>query len=316
VAVLLATYNGARYLEPQMRSLAENKTKFTLHWLDDHSIDNTREVVRATARDAAIDLREWHQQGHQGVPGAYFKLLECVEAEVYLFCDQDDIWQPGKIDAFVNALQQDIAAPVLCFSEPLVFGDEKTEKYPPLSEVLGMNAAQCHELPRLFMHNPAFGHSMGFTRRLRDIFLTHLQIAQAYALMHDWWIYVVAQASGSARLLTNVPTTLYRRHGKNWGQFGYVAQSARRFRIARMWRLQQKLRPMIARQAKGFLLAAHTFPSGPKLERLRSLAQIVATLDRRASPAALLRLAHRGAMYPDIDFVIPFAVACLCCNAE
>jgi len=117
VAILLATYNGARFVEQQIRSLKDNDIKFTLHWLDDHSVDNTRETVRAAARSGDIELKEWHQPQHLGVPGAFFRLLECVEADVYLFCDQDDIWQPDKIDVTVGELLPDLELPVICFSD-------------------------------------------------------------------------------------------------------------------------------------------------------------------------------------------------------
>jgi glycosyltransferase involved in cell wall biosynthesis len=58
VAVLLSSYNGARFIEPQIRSLKDNHTPFALHWLDDQSTDNTREVVKAAAKEAGITLVE------------------------------------------------------------------------------------------------------------------------------------------------------------------------------------------------------------------------------------------------------------------
>src|SRR5690349_5263864 len=79
VAVLLPTYNGARFVETQIRSLRENERPFTLHWIDDHSNDDTRQVVRDSAATSGIDLREWHQPEHQGWPGTFFQLLECVD---------------------------------------------------------------------------------------------------------------------------------------------------------------------------------------------------------------------------------------------
>src|ERR1044072_6774136 len=93
VAILLATYNGGRFIEPQIRSLKENTTPFTLHWLDDHSTDHTREAGRDAARRSASPLKAWHQPQRQEVPAAFFRLLESVDADIYLFCDQDDIWQ-------------------------------------------------------------------------------------------------------------------------------------------------------------------------------------------------------------------------------
>src|SRR4051794_4896961 len=90
VAVLLATYNGERYLEEQLRSLKSNGIDFTLHWLDDHSTDGTRELVRSVSSDAGINLHEWHKPAHLGVPASFFQLMECADADIYLFCDQDD----------------------------------------------------------------------------------------------------------------------------------------------------------------------------------------------------------------------------------
>jgi hypothetical protein len=170
---------------------------------------------------------------------------------------------------------------------------------------------------RVFMFNPTMGNTIGFTRPLRDIFLGHKDIARAYAAMHDWWMYLLAVASGTSRMLSNVPTTLYRLHGNNtagiyFDLFGWRGIA----HIVRMWRLQQAIRRWASRQAEGFRLASATLPPGPKLERLLALARLVATLDRRQSPAALVRLARHGALPPSKDFAIWFAAACLCSDAN
>ena len=129
VAVLLATYNGSNYVEAQIKSLGENVVPFTLHWLDDHSTDNTRDIVRATALSAGIELREWHQPRRHGVPGTFFELLNCVDADIYLYCDQDDIWQRGKIDAVVANLTPDVNQPVFCYSDPLMFYEDAPDTF-------------------------------------------------------------------------------------------------------------------------------------------------------------------------------------------
>lgn len=307
IAVLLATHNGARFIEPQIRSLKENAAPFTLHWLDDHSTDNTREAVRVAARISGIEFREWHQPQHQGIPHAFFQLLECVDADIYLFCDQDDIWQPGKIDATVANLLPDVASPVLCFSAALAFKDKEPATLRSSFDAIGVRVADALQGSRLFMFNPAMGNTIGFTRPLRDIFIGHRDIARTYAAMHDWWMYLMALASGTARMLSNVPTTLYRMHGNNFSAV-YFGRSR--------WRLQQAHRRWAARQAEGFCLATATLPAGPKLERLLALARLVATLDRRQSPAALVRLAHRGSMPPSGGWAIWLAAACLCSDAK
>jgi glycosyltransferase involved in cell wall biosynthesis len=314
VAVLLPTYNGARFIEPQIRSLKENTTPFALHWLDDHSTDNTREIVRTSAQNLGIELREWHQPQHQGVPGAFFQLLECVSADIYLFCDQDDIWQPGKIDATVASLLPDVASPVLCFSDPLLFEDDAPGTFRRLSDAWDLGPAALQE-SRSLMSAPSAGHTIGFTRPLREIFVKHKDIARTYAIMHDWWMYLIAVASGTARMLSNVPTTLYRRHGSNWGGAYFGGSRKGIGHIVSTWRLQHGLRVGISRQAEGFILASPTMTPGPKLERLLALAQLVATLDRRQSLAALVHLARRRAMWPSRSRALWLAASCLCSDA-
>ena len=314
VAILLATHNGARFIEPQVKSLKENSTPFTLHWLDDHSTDNTRDAVRVSALSSGIDLAEWHQPERQGVPGAFFQLIECVDADIYLFCDQDDIWQPGKIDATVANLRPDLASPVLCFSDPLMFKDDEPGILHPLLDVIGVKAAAALEESRLFICAPFPGHTIGFTRPLRDIFLSHKDVARKYAFMHDWWMYLIAAASGTPRMLSNVPTTLYRRHGNNFSKDYLSTKTSGQ--MAWTWRLQQAIRRAVSRQAEGFVLASTTLSPGPKLERILALARLVATLDRRQSPVTLVRLASRGAMWPNWRTAAWFAAACLCSDAR
>lgn len=312
VALLLATYNGCKYIDAQIRSLKENNTPFTLHWLDDHSTDNTRDVVRASALSAGIELREWHQTQHLGLPGTFFQLLECVQADIYLFCDQDDIWQPGKIDSTVEALLPDVASPVLCFSHPWVFNDNEPGIARPIGDFYVWIPAVLEE-SRMFMFVCGAGHTQGFTRPLREIFLGHKAIARAYAFMHDVWMYNIAAASGTIRMLSDVPTTLYRRHANNVTE--NLIGSGGSW-IARQWRLHQYFRRTVARNAQGFVLASTTMPPGLKLDSLLEIARLMATLDRRQSPAALTRLARRRALHPKWQFSAWFVAVCLCSDAE
>lgn len=318
VAVLLATYNGSRYVAEQIDSLKENATPFTLHWLDDGSSDNTREVVQSSARKACIDLTEWHQPRHLGLPSSFFQLLDCVEADVYLFCDQDDIWQPQKIDATVANLAADIESPVLCFSDYLVFKDSDPGTCRRMSDFVGKERlSEALKKPPIFqMFTPvdATAQAQGFTRPLREMLLRHKAVACKYAFMHDWWMYDIAVASGEARMLSNVPTSLWRRHEDSFcsKRFGGLSPN----QISKTWRDIQYLRRAMARHAQGFILATPTLPLGRNLERLLELARLIAAIDRRQTPADLVRLARRGAIHADPYVATSFSVACLSSNAK
>jgi glycosyltransferase involved in cell wall biosynthesis len=315
VAVLLATHNGAPYIGQQLESLTQNVTPFTVHWLDDHSTDDTRNILRARALSLGIELQEWHQPEQQRLPGAFFQLLDCVEADIYFFCDQDDIWQPGKIDAAVSNLMPDLASPVMCFSDSLMFYDDEPEVIRRVSEVFGSRPRKALEESRVFMTVIAPGHTQGFTRPLRDIYLRHEAVARAYARNHDAWMYLIASATGTVRMLSDVPTALYRQHAGNVTA-ALLSRGRRLDRRTLTWKQHQSLRPRVARHAQGFILASSTLAPGEKLERLVAIARRVATLDRRQSTADLFNLARAGAMWPNSLWALGFAAACLWSDAD
>ena len=315
VAVLLSTFNGAQFVKQQIASLAENATPFTLHWIDDHSKDDTRETVRAAALSSGVNLVEWHQTQHLGVPGAFFKLLECVDADVYLFCDQDDIWQAHKIDTAVDTLAPEVELPVLCFSDLLMFKDGEPERRYPLSKVFRVKPEIALQESRLFMSGYIAGNAQAFTRPLRDIFLLHKEVAYSHAVMHDVWMYMIAVIAGSIRFSSHAPTTLYRVHRNNASN-AYGGWRGRGVGyIFTTWRQRQAIRRGLARQARGLILASSTLPSGPKLDRVLSVARLVATLERRQSLAEIVRLVRLGIMWPNRRIAVGFALACLCSDA-
>lgn len=316
VAVLLATYNGEPFVAAQIASLRENKTTFDLHWIDDHSTDGTRQIVCAAAVESAIPLRQWHRSQHLGVPGTFFWLLECVEADVYLFCDQDDIWQPGKIDAAVESLLPDLSKPALCFSDYWVFREGAPDVMYRSMEVLGTRAETALEQSRLFTSAVADGHSQAFTRPLRDLFMLHKEIAHSHAWMHDTWMYSIAVASGNVRMARDVPTTLFRWHQKNTSSAVCSWTGRGVGHVSITLRQQRRLRQAVARHARGFILASSTLPAGQKLERGIEIAKLVATLDRRQSLTALIRLIRNRTLWPVRRLALGLMASCLFSRAD
>jgi glycosyltransferase involved in cell wall biosynthesis len=310
VAVLLATHNGARFVDAQVRSLAENAATITLHWLDDHSTDDTLEIVRKSARNVGIELCEWHCKERLGVPGAFFQLLDYVEADIYFFCDQDDIWQPGKIDVMVATLLPDLSRAVHRYTESLAFFEEEPGTFFPCSKVFGMVPAWAAEESRAFMSTLAFGNTTAFTRPLRDIYLEHKDIARSHAFMHDWWMYIIACASGSSERLSGVPTTLYRRHRSAVSEKWQNNRS-----IATTWNTQQTMRQAASRQAQGLLLSAPTLPPGEHLDRMLRVARMLTRVDRRQSVARIYQLIRNRVMPASRKSTFWYSAACLSSHA-
>jgi len=320
VAILLATYNGGKFVGQQIESLKENNVSFFVAWIDDHSTDNTCDVVRETAKKTNIRVEEFHQKKHLGMPGTFFHLLESVEADIYMYCDQDDIWQPGKIDATVASLCEDIDSPLLCFSDPLWFSsDSGPDTCEKLWGFTDSQAEKALQKSRSFMFIPAFGHTIGFTRRLRDIFMKHKEVAKAHAYGHDWWMYLIAMATGQVRMLSGVPTTLYRRHPDQFSSVYYTSIPKGKRGLDQFpphWELQQAWRRIIAKQASGFIIASSTFPQGVNATQLLTIATIVSKIDQKQSLITLIRLACSRAMWPRMHVALRLAFVCLRSDAK
>ncbi|MBP3729596.1 MAG: glycosyltransferase, partial [Lachnospiraceae bacterium] len=109
VLVLLASYNGEKYIREQIDSVLEQKGDFDLllRIRDDGSSDRTREVIRESIRQWGAERIELVEGENLGYNGNFFALLDQAEGfDYYALCDQDDIWLPGKIQAAMEALSQ------------------------------------------------------------------------------------------------------------------------------------------------------------------------------------------------------------------
>ena len=109
VNILLATYNGEKFLKTQLDSLIEQTYEnIDIYVRDDCSTDNTVEFIKnyieSNKSGKRIILLE-----NNGVnlrpPKSFYQIArECEPAEYYAFCDQDDVWYPDKIKWAVEEL--------------------------------------------------------------------------------------------------------------------------------------------------------------------------------------------------------------------
>ena len=205
VVVLMSTYNGAPYVEVQLRSILEQlPTDGLVLVRDDGSRDGTPEVVRALA-----DPRVVVQQGDNlGFGASFLTLLSDVpeDAGLVLFSDQDDLWLPGKLDRAGAAL-----APFR--DEPALYGSTQM-----LADAALRPLHATHSWPA----GPSFRAALteniitGCTAALNAAAVRLLQRAGAApgVRFHDWWCYLVVSAFGQV-VFDEQPTLLYRQHGHN-----------------------------------------------------------------------------------------------------
>lgn len=115
IDVLLATYNGEKYLKEQIDSILEQTYKnIRLIISDDCSKDRTPEILKEYQQnDDRIELHI--QKSNLGVVKNIEFLLKQVKSPYYMLADQDDYWLPEKVEKSLEKLKEENAN--------LVFGD-------------------------------------------------------------------------------------------------------------------------------------------------------------------------------------------------
>lgn len=208
VTVILATYNGERFLPEQLESLAAQSRKpDRLVLRDDGSTDRSVELVQAWADRSGVTLQQI--MGRRLGPARSFltALQAADQADIFLFCDQDDVWQPFKIARALEYVPwAKGAVPSLCATRLEVVDEQlKALRLSPLPKNLSFSSAVCESL--------LTGCTMAFNAPFRELLVRALP---EQAGMHDWWCYLLATGANGATLYFDpTPTVLYRQHGGN-----------------------------------------------------------------------------------------------------
>ena len=173
IEILMATYNGASFLREQLDSiLAQTDTGWHLTVSDDGSEDGTEEIIDSYAERYPDKIIRYHAGRRFGNARDHFLHLmkEACTAEWMLFCDQDDVWFPNKVETIRKAIREaegeyGADKPLLVFSDQ-VPADEKLK---PLSDSLVRYQklyTERFDYRSLLMQNAVTGGAMAANRPL------------------------------------------------------------------------------------------------------------------------------------------------------
>lgn len=298
----MATCNGAAYLPAQLDSIAaQTVADWTLRVSDDGSTDGTREVLRDFARRHEAGRVEVVDGPRRGFV-ANFLSLACDPggaADYFAFCDQDDVWLPGKLERAIGRLEglpRDM--PLLyCGRTRLIDGDGREIGLSPL-----------YSRPPAFgnalVQNIGGGNTMVFNEAARRL------LAEAGADVrvpyHDWWLYLLVSGCGGTVVYDEVPMVGYRQHRGNLVGDRTVRSDAAG-RVRSLWQRRfgrsldahaQALRAMEGRLAPASRETFERFERvrrlGGPFARLRALRRLGIHRQRPLEDLALLALAFFG----------------------
>ena len=107
VSVVLPTYNRAPFLPKAIGAVqAQSFSDWELVIVDDGSTDGTSEIVAEFARNDGR-LRFLTNTRSQGPAGARNAGILAARGRLVAFVDSDDLWEPPKLAAFIDAMSSD-----------------------------------------------------------------------------------------------------------------------------------------------------------------------------------------------------------------
>jgi rhamnosyltransferase len=108
VSIALATYNGERWLREQLDSLAQQTLlPYELVVSDDQSTDHTLDVIRQFSVSAPFPVRVVDNDRRRGFADNFIHALRSCTGDAVAYCDQDDVWNPVKLERCAAAMQAD-----------------------------------------------------------------------------------------------------------------------------------------------------------------------------------------------------------------
>lgn len=211
VQILLATRNGAPFLQEQLRSyLRQDHRDWSLWVSDDASTDGTAGILRAF-RDAHRDREVRLLNGpNLGLFSNFMHLLSHAElpSDYTALSDQDDYWLPHRLSRAVAALKSQNGPAFYCSTRITTDAALKPlSPYPP------------PRLPQPSLQNALVQNvAPGNTLMLNPMALALLREdppPPCNLPFHDWWIYLRLMAAGATAVCDARPGLLYRQHANN-----------------------------------------------------------------------------------------------------
>lgn len=217
IDILLATYNGDKYLTEQIDSiLSQTMMGWKLLIRDDGSSDQTQKIIsHYVERYPYKIVHIVDTDKNLGVTHNFERLMEYSTAPYIMFCDQDDIWFPDKIDTSLRKLQtmeQQYGSniPLLVYTDLAVCGEEGILTAKSFWKYQGGDPSLPLDYAKALVQNNATGNTFIFNRVLREQALPF----SPDTVIHDWWVALTALYLGEIDYLTD-QTILYRQHSTN-----------------------------------------------------------------------------------------------------
>lgn len=220
ISVVMATWNGRRYLPGQLASLVgQVRLPDELVVVDDASDDDTVEIVERFAGEAPFKVRVIANDERLGSTKSFGRGIAEARGDLVALCDQDDLWLPQKLSRIESAFREQPDATFVFTDALLIDGSDvvsprrmwQERRFTPALQESVRGEAYSQLMHRWCVT----GCTMAFRADLRDLALPFPDDLSDVMdpMIHDRWLSLVLSAVGPAIVLDE-PLVAYRIHAQ------------------------------------------------------------------------------------------------------
>jgi len=254
VTILMATYNGERYLREQIESVLQQTYRdWELIIQDDCSSDGTVMIALKYVKQNPDKIKFMKREFPSGsAKNNFFSMLKLAKSEYVMTCDQDDVWLPTKVEVSMNEMhkleaEQGSNRPLLVHTDLKVVDDNLSVIAESMFKRQDLDNRR-DKLNNILVQNIVTGCTTVVNRALLDM----VYESPKEAMMHDWWFALIACSFGKIGFVDQ-STVLYRQHESN--EVGAIDARSLRYNLKRLFETKQSMRVVqnTYDQARAFL---------------------------------------------------------------
>lgn len=210
VSIVMATYNGERFLREQLDSIIDQSySNLEIIIQDDGSSDETCTIVKSyAARDPR--LRFFQNDETLGIIQNFIDLLSKTSGKYIAISDQDDIWELKKIELLLNH----IGNSSLIYTDSILIDQLGNQTGETLLQNLRLAPKTGKGLLDLLTENTVSGHACFFLKSIVPSVLSNRYETWGDNMMYDQLIAVCASMINGVKYF-ETPLTYHRIHDDN-----------------------------------------------------------------------------------------------------
>lgn len=208
IDILMATYNGEKYLAKQLDSIINQSYKnWNLMIRDDNSNDRTLQILEKYEKmDKRIRVLHDNKR-NLGIVKNFEELLKNSTSEFIMFSDQDDIWLENKLEVYLKTIEKARLKNVLIHSDAILFSEDKTNI---LKQTFISKKAIRKGLENVFFNYFVQGATILISKEIKNFILPFPE--EVY--LHDRYIHLMSELFFE-RIFIKESLIYYRQHSNN-----------------------------------------------------------------------------------------------------